>query len=60
MMLMLKLRDVLINFFNMIKNGVVKLCKSLYRRMYTKIYCQKAIVRAKRGFGMNKKIRKEN
>lgn len=60
MMLMLKFRDMLLGFLNSVKFGVMRLCKGLFRRVYTKVYCRKAVIRARRGFGIYKKIRKEN
>ncbi len=60
MLLLIKLRDAVAKFMNSLKIGVQSFITRLVRRVYTKIYCEITITRAKRGFGMYKSTRKEN
>ncbi len=59
-MILLKIRAALNSFVNKTKSGIQRFIKSCICRIYTKLYCQKAIRAVKHGFGFNKKIRKEN
>ncbi len=60
MMILLKIRNSILRFLNVIKDGILKLLKAASCRIYTFVYCRKMVLGAKQGFGIYKKIRKEN